>query len=80
MPTFTNVDVETKIDIDFEVYCNTCGAGLCNESDATRGNSRGYLQVRVNACPDCIKEKEDEIDELKRDIELLEKRIEDLTT
>ena len=58
MPTFNDVDIEVtqKIDIDFEVYCNTCGAGLCGESYTRKSHNRGYLQVSVNVCPDCMKE------------------------
>jgi hypothetical protein len=75
MPTFENVAVETSIDVDFEVYCGTCGAGLCSVSDTRKSNNRGYLQVTVDACPDCMKEKEDEIDDLKAQIKELEDKL-----
>ena len=67
MPTFKDVDIEVtqKIDIDFEVYCNTCGAGLCGESDTRKSRNHGYLQVSVNVCPDCMKEKDEEIKNLQ---------------
>lgn len=79
MPTFSDIDVEfqitERIDIDFEVYCGTCGAGLCGESETRKSRGRGYLQVSVNVCPDCMKEKEDEIKNLQDEIEKLENRI-----
>ena len=78
MPTFENVSVETTIDVDFEVFCGTCGEGLCSESDTRSSRNRGYLQVTVNVCPKCMEEKNEEIENLKYEIEQLEKSIEDL--
>lgn len=72
MPTFKNTEITTTVDIDFEVYCGTCGAGLCNESDTTKSKNRNYLQVFVNACPDCMAAKDKKIDELNEIIENLE--------
>jgi hypothetical protein len=69
MPTFSNVEVSHQVDIDFEVYCGTCGAGLCSESDTRHSRNRNYLQVTVNACPKCIAEKQEEIDNLKDEIQ-----------
>ena len=40
------------IEIDFEVYCATCGAGLCGQSEGTQ-NNRGLI-VNVEACENCI--------------------------
>lgn len=77
MPTFNDVDIEVtqKIDIDFEVYCNTCGAGLCGESDTRKSRNRGYLQVSVNVCPDCMKEKDEEIKNLQSEKDDLENQV-----
>lgn len=77
MPTFNDVDIEVtqKIDIDFEVYCNTCGAGLCSESDTRKSRNRGYLQVSVNVCPDCMKEKDEEIKNLQSEKDDLENQV-----
>jgi len=74
MPSFDNVEVTAKVDIEFEVWCNTCGAGLCRET-TTNQTSRGYLSIRVNVCPDCMKEKEDEIVSLKNQIDRLEDKV-----
>lgn len=65
MPTFNNVEVSAYVDVDFEVYCGTCGEGLCSESDTRNSRNRNYLQVTVNACPKCIAKKEEEINELR---------------
>ena len=77
MPTFNDIDIEVtqKIDIDFEVYCNTCGAGLCGESDTRKSRNRGYLQVSVNVCPDCMKEKDEVIKNLQSEKDDLENQV-----
>ena len=79
MPTFNDVDIDIevtqKINIDFEVYCNTCGAGLCGESDTRKSRNRGYLQVSVNVCPDCMKEKDEEIKNLQSEKDDLENQV-----
>ena len=62
MPTFDNIE------IDFEVFCGTCGAGLCNESDTRSSHGRRHPQVVVNACPNCMKNKDYEIKDLKDEI------------
>jgi hypothetical protein len=74
MPVFNqvevshNVEVSYNVDIEFEVYCGTCGAGLCQESDTRNSRRRSFLQVTVNACPICMSEKNEEIDNLKDEI------------
>lgn len=80
MPTFKDVEVEVthKIDIDFEVYCNTCGNGLCGESDTRKSRNRGYLQVSVNVCPNCMKEKDEEIKNLQSEKDDLENKVYEL--
>ena len=80
MLTFKDVDIEVtqKIDIDFEVYCNTCGTGLCGESDTRKSRNRGYLQVSVNVCPNCMKEKDEEIENLQSEKNDLEKQVYEL--
>ena len=72
MPTFEDVTIETVIAVDFEVFCGTCGEGLYSESDTRKSRGRNYLQVTVNACPKCIAEKDQEIRDLKYELEQLE--------
>lgn len=79
MPSFDDVDLEVTVTttVDFEVFCGTCGEGLCSESSTRKSRSRGYLQVEVNACPSCIERKDEEIEELKQQIEELSKKLEE---
>jgi hypothetical protein len=69
-----------SFEINFEVFCGTCGAGLCNQSDTRKSRHRDHDQVTVDVCQDCvekakallndrIEELECEIDDLKREIE-----------
>ncbi len=64
MPTFEGVDIATTADIDFEVVCATCGAGLCNNSSVDNRSSYNKVNtVSVEACEACMltaKEKGDE--------------------
>ncbi len=43
-----------SFDVEFEVFCGTCGAGLCNQSDTRKSRTRGENQVTVEACQACI--------------------------
>lgn len=52
MPTF-NVPVD-DVSFDFEVYCATCGAGMCNETEVSTTRTRSVPCIRVNACQRCI--------------------------
>lgn len=76
MPTFEGVEITASV--DFEVFCGTCGEGLCLESTTRLSRNRGHAQVEVNACPQCIKEKDNEIESLKDEMESLKEQIENL--
>ena len=54
MPNFT-------VDVDFEVICGTCGAGLCKQSrtDHNRFGNNVSLVVSVEACEKCLRQAED---------------------
>lgn len=58
--------------LDFEVYCGTCGAGLCNQSDTRKSRHRGEDQVTVDVCQDCVQKAlaplEDKIESLKSEL------------
>ena len=73
MPSFKK-DIE--VEIDFEVFCRTCGAGLCGNTTTRYSRSRGEPQIVVDVCDVCIKQKDDEIDELKDRISQLEEELE----
>lgn len=72
MPTFSNVVVETEIEVDFEVFCGECGAGLCSESTTDQRRISGYHSLTVNPCPKCMARKDREIEGLSLKIEALE--------
>lgn len=76
MPSF-DIDIE----IDFEVFCGGCGAGICNNADTRASHRRGMPQVVVEPCERCLeiarnegrdekeKEYEERISELEAELE-----------
>jgi hypothetical protein len=55
MPSFqTTVNMDVDVDVDFEVFCARCGAGLCNQSDTRTSRNRKYPQVTVEPCERCL--------------------------
>jgi hypothetical protein len=52
-------------DVNIDVYCGTCGAGLCGNT--TVDNRRMFFTIE--ACPDCMAEKDSKIKELEEEIE-----------
>lgn len=63
-----------SFDVEFEVFCGTCGAGICNQSDTRKSRTRGENQVTVEVCKKCV---EAETQPLKDRIEELEQLLED---
>lgn len=53
MPTFT-ADVSVSVDVDFEVFCARCGAGLCSQSTGGNSPRRNYPYVQVEPCNRCL--------------------------
>lgn len=45
---------EVNFEVNFEVFCGTCGAGLCNQSDTRKSRYRQADQVTVEVCQRCI--------------------------
>lgn len=78
MPEFTGIDTngEEFIDLEFDVYCSTCGGGLCSYSQAS--SRYGKHRLDVEACPGCMEKKDNEIELLKDQIGSLEYKIETL--
>ena len=59
MPTFNSVTVkipeqDIDADIDFEVYCEKCGAGLCNNANTRSSHNRSMAQVTITPCENCL--------------------------
>jgi hypothetical protein len=77
MPSFT---------VDFEVFCGTCGAGLCNQSVTRKSRQRQEDQLTVEACGNCVDvafekgagSREDEITDLSNQIEELKRDLDSL--
>ena len=42
------------VEVEVEIYCATCGAGLCNQSQFVATRNRSIPSIRVRACWDCI--------------------------
>lgn len=74
MPSFDDVEVTItgNVNVDFEVYCGTCGEGLCMLTDIGITHNRRQLFIKVAVCPKCMSEKDDEIKELQLRITELE--------
>jgi hypothetical protein len=61
MPSFqTTVNMDVEVDVDFEVFCARCGAGLCNQSDTRASRNRKYPQVTVEPCERCLENASEE--------------------
>ena len=58
MPDF-QAEVMATVTIDFEVFCGTCGAGLCSSSKGGNTQKRGAPFVSVDACSTCMKKEFD---------------------
>ena len=59
MPTLTT-EIKAEADIDISVYCATCGAGLCNQSNVgVRHDGENFIEVEVcKKCEDLIRDDE----------------------
>lgn len=55
MPTF-NAEVTATHEIEFEVFCARCGAGLCSQSKGGNTPRRGTPYVKVQPCESCMDE------------------------
>jgi hypothetical protein len=69
MPSFSQIEITTTVDVDFEVFCS-CGAYMCGETDTRNSRNRNTPQAVVNACQRCIEDAkeplEDRIEELQQ--------------
>jgi hypothetical protein len=60
-----------SFDVEFEVFCGTCGAGLCNQSDTRKSRTRSENQVTVEVCQNCIEKAETPLRERIEELEQL---------
>jgi hypothetical protein len=59
------------IEVDYSVYCGTCGTGLCGDTKVD--NKRQILTV--TACSRCMELKDEEIQNLEEELEKLKEVI-----
>lgn len=52
MPRFT-AQIETEVEVEFEVFCGKCGAGLCSNSTGGNTHRRNFPFVTVIPCENC---------------------------
>lgn len=62
-----SIEINKTIEVEIDVYCDTCGSGLCGTINVD--NRRGAFRVPV--CQNCIDEKDLIIKELEDKISLL---------
>lgn len=55
MPTATYSSAGIELSLDFEMYCKTCGCGICNNTDK-RGQRGDHENVFETYCDNCIDE------------------------
>lgn len=68
-----------SVDVDFEVFCERCGAGICNNATTRKSHNRLYPQVCIEPCEKCIESaKKETEEEMQRKIDALELTIENL--
>ena len=46
----------SSIEVDIEIYCAKCGAGICNNAEATRTKQRNEPSFRIQPCEDCLED------------------------
>jgi len=49
-----------EVTVEIEVYCGTCGAGLCNQSTVGQTQGRGQQFIKVEVCEHCMDHARDE--------------------
>lgn len=45
-----------SVEVEIEIYCDTCGTGLCNQSTGAKTRNRGASSIRVEVCKSCIED------------------------
>ena len=58
MPDF-QAEVTSTVTVDFEVFCGTCGEGLCSSSKGGQTKRRGTPFVSVDVCSRCMEKEFD---------------------
>src|SRR5260221_502857 len=64
------LEKEIKVEVDFSVYCDECGHGLCSSIKVKQGN-----MIYLPPCENCLAEKITEIANLEERIAELEEML-----
>lgn len=59
MPTVKG-DITTEVEIEVEIYCMRCGAGLCKQSKAGNTHGRNAPFIEVEPCEKCLETAKEE--------------------
>ncbi len=49
-----------SVDVEFEVFCSRCGAGLCNQTKAEDAYRTRLARVSVSPCDKCLEQAYDD--------------------
>lgn len=82
MPSF-NVEVTTDVEVEFEIFCESCGAGLCHLATGRNSHGRGHPQITVEPCPTCLEAAKEEgsgnSENLQSQVDSLTEEIEEMS-
>lgn len=56
----TSTIKQVPVDLDFEVFCGECGAGICHLTTTHSKSSSKYPKIAVGLCEACIDRIRDE--------------------
>ena len=48
-----------EIEVNIEIYCAKCGAGICGNATATRTFTRQEPSFRIDPCEKCLQDEYD---------------------
>lgn len=79
MPSFSGIEVTTTADVEFEVFCAQCGAGLCGNCSTRESIRRGFPQAVIEPCEKCLESaREEGRNDSSSEADRLEDKISDL--
>ena len=61
-------EVTGEVDIEFEIYCADCGAGICDHAEVMKTYRRQMNRIDIKQCNTCWKREYDERKELEAEI------------
>jgi hypothetical protein len=64
-----------SFELEFEIFCGTCGADLFNQSDTRKSSTHRKNQVTVQVCQNCVENAETPLRERIEELEQLMRTI-----